>query len=197
LVLVAIIERTAVGTTPPNIPIISGLSSTWTQVITYIDNVEVIRRITVFSCVPLSSQTGALTFNFSGQQQFNATWHVVEFSGTVLSGTNGSDAIVQTGTAVESAAAYTGITVTLSTFYSPHNAAFGVVRCGMNANITAGSGFTEISEVDQTSTVSTQTQFKINSPTVDWSWASVSNTFMAVAMELKALPSPFPSFRLT
>lgn len=170
------------GSGPSNTPTASGLTQTWTQVIT--QEVSSLRRVTVFRSLTATPGSGALTFDFGGQTQVRAFWAIIQIQGTLLSGTNGADAIVQTAHN-ESATTATGITVTLGAFAKGGNMPFGAVLHGSNDTVTVGSGFSEITNKNSTDSGVLCTEYKYGQDTtVDWSWPSRNDNQVAVALEI-------------
>jgi len=192
IVLIAVSNPRGAGS--PNTPTISGNSMTWTQIRTFLDASASLRRLTVFRGVATAPSTGTIVINFAGQSQDSCMWSITEYDGTDTTGTNGSNAIVQSVTG-EANGTSTGVTATLAAFSNVNNATYGVVRHNSNGlAITQGSGFTEINEISITNNRS-QTEFKdTNDTTVDWSWSSTSLNATAIAIELKSLiAAPEPS----
>lgn len=156
----------------PAIPTLAGAGLTWVQAGTVGGNADANHRITLFRAVATNPSAGALTFTF-GASQDEVLWSVVEF--TEL------DTVVQT-VATASGGVGTGASVTLGAFSSLANATFGfLLRQGV-ADITPGTGFSEVNEYQNFNT--TQTQFRVDNDTsVDWSWSGNDN-WLAAAMEL-------------
>lgn len=182
LIFACITTTTSSPTT--NTPTCSGASRTWTQVGTSID-VGNQRRVTIFRSLSSTETSGTLTFDLAGQSQSRGLWSVVEFDGMVQTGTNGANAVVQS-VAHTTAGTVTGTTVTMGAFGSSANATFGVMRLGTALTITAGSGFTEISVVNG-STSRFHTQFRNDNDTsVDWSWTNTNIISTELGIEIKA-----------
>jgi hypothetical protein len=178
LILVSVLSRASSGNTDK--PTLSGNGLTYVEVVSYVvsDNSN---RVTIFRAMGSSPTTGAITIDFDGQTQIYCHWSVNEFTGTDTSGTNGSGAIVQSAGNTNSST-NTGLTVTLSSFESDTNAVYGSVRAGKA--ITAGSGFTALSETTVDSRF--QTQWKDSEDTtVDWSWSSSGAYTVGCAVEIK------------
>jgi hypothetical protein len=180
LILLTVGSRSAATN---NTPTATGAGMTWTLVLSQINALNT-NRVTVFRALAASPGSGAVTIDFAGQSQTACLWSIDDFSGTDTSGTNGAGAIVQslggliTGT-------QTGMTVTLAALGSVNNVAFG--GCHRNANflLTAGSGFTALSP-GGTVGGSQETEWQLNTTTVNWTWASGSADAEAMAIEVKA-----------
>jgi hypothetical protein len=134
LVLVAIANQAGVAT--PATPTVSGLSQTWSQVLTYTVNSN--RRLTVFRCMPSSDATGTFSASTGAESEIGWEWSASEFDGVDTSGTNGSGAIAQSATGLSSTAS---LTVSL-TSPSASNAVYGAFHHPAAEAVAAGSGFT-------------------------------------------------------
>lgn len=163
-------------------PTVTGASMTWTKVVT-LQRANTTARVTIFRSLSASPGTGALTIDFGGVTQANCGWHLSEFTGIDTSGTNGSGAIVQSGSN-EAAAPNSSLTVTLSAMSSTDNASYGVMREGAGNAVNEGSGFTELSEVGVEG-AQTQAEWKLNDNTVDWSYSSSAGASIGAACEIK------------
>jgi adhesin/invasin len=144
------------------------------------------KRITIFRAMSASPGSGPITIT-SSVTLSDCQWIVSQWSGVDASGTNGSGAIVQTGS--NAADAVTTLAVPLAPFANPNDVAYGVV--GVNSNVVAvtpGAGFTEIDE--QPSTESTAAdlfaEWGVNLPTISASWATKNAG--ALGVEIKASP---------
>lgn len=180
LVLVAVAVRISSGT--PNVPTVTGASMTWFQIRTEVSGT---RRLTIFVGVSVSPGSGVLTIDFAGQTQGTCGWSIAEspdvnFDPSFLVQQNGA---TDTGTD-------TGMTITLSSFGSTSNAAYGAIARASNAATTEGSGFSELSDQSSSEGLALQTQWKLNDNTVDWSWSSVDEAKMGVALEINAVAPP-------
>lgn len=182
LVLLAVWQSAASGT--PNTPTVSGNGLTWVQVATYQLSYNTARRMTIFRAMGASPSAGAVTVDFGGQSQTFFSWSISEFDGVAKTGTNGSDAVVQSSNA-EQNGTYSGLTVTLGTFANAANAAWGYILNGGTNAITSGSGFTELSNIS-TALGRSASEFKLNDTTVDWSWSSQNNNSQAIAVEIQS-----------
>jgi Invasin, domain 3/Bacterial Ig-like domain (group 1)/Calcineurin-like phosphoesterase len=142
------------------------------------------KRITIFRAMSAAPGSGPITIT-SSVTLSNCQWIVSLWSGVETSGTNGSGAIVQTGT--NAADAVTTLATPLAPFGNSANVAYGVF--GINSNvvaITPGAGFTEIDE--QPSTESTAAdlfaEWGVNLPTINATWTTKNAG--ALGVEIKA-----------
>lgn len=176
LVLVAV--GSDVGSGTANNPTCTGANTTWTEVVA-LNSGGGERQITIFR--GLVGGSGALTFDFSAQTQLNCQWSIAELGNVDRTGTNGSNAIVQNAT--NTSASASNITTTLSSFTSTDNATYGAVFINSSSAITEGTGFSELGEATNETTI--QSQWKnANDTSVDWSWSG-SSVVVSVALELK------------
>ncbi len=179
LYLISITSKKAGQTT--NVPTVTGCSLTWVQVNTVNTTVGQGCRTTVVRAMGTPT-TGTLTIDWAGQSQDRAAWSVDEFSGVVTTGSNGADAVVQSNT--NQGSGVTSLTVTLSTFGSSGNAAFGTISAIGPPAWTVGSGFTELAN-QGTAESGIEVEFKNSQDTsVDWTFTSCDP--VAVAIEIKA-----------
>lgn len=120
----------------------SGNSLTYAEVGTVV-SADSRHRTTLYRSLGLTPSAGTLTFTTS-QDEANCTWAVAQCTETLITGTNGSGAVVQSNT--NSAGSATSLTVTLSSSFadSTNNVAFGCFGANQNIAITAGSGFAEV-----------------------------------------------------
>ena len=187
LVTVAVTTHNATAAAP--VPTLSGGGmATWDMVatVTYDAVGTPKKRVTIFRAMSASPGSGPITITSSATLS-NCQWIVSQWSGVETSGTNGSGAIVQTGS--NAADAVTSLSAPLAAFGSSANVAYGVF--GINSNvvaITPGAGFTEIDE--QPSTESTAAdlfaEWVVNVPAVSASWPAKNAG--ALALEIKAAP---------
>jgi hypothetical protein len=162
---------------------VTGCGLTWVQVGTVISGTT--RRINISRALGASPSTGALTFTYANSQEWSM-WQVIEVDGVDTSGTNGSGAIV--GSAVTDAQnSITSLTLTLPAFASANNAALGFFVHTTSQVKTPGSGFTELVDFTLVDTAGNgfQSEYKLNSTTVDASWAT-SSTCLGIALEIAA-----------
>jgi len=106
--------------TAADLPTLSGCGLTWVQVATVTWDTSAIKRVTIFRALGASPRAGALTADFGGVAQTGCHICVVEFGSVDTSGTNGSGAVVQSGT--NSGTASTSVTVTLAALTGSDNA---------------------------------------------------------------------------
>lgn len=141
LILAYVGNQDGVVTTPTA----SGNGLTYVQVVTVQGSGGMIRG-TVFRAMGASPSSGAITISFGSATQSDCRWHVLEVTGVKTSGTNGSDAVVQSASSTSYASG--GITVTLAAFADAvNNAAFGFfAHTAPASDITPGSGFTELAD---------------------------------------------------
>ncbi len=150
LVLAAVISSvTASG--PPNAPTLSGNGLTWVQVATVTWNTTALplSRLTVFRSLGGAPSTGAVTIDFAGQTQSECLWSVTQYAHVDTSGTNGSGAVVQSGT--NRADTATSLTVALSAISNASNAGWAAFGTNLGSTQTAKPGFAKLDE--QTSAV--------------------------------------------
>jgi len=84
----------------PNIPTVSGTGITFTQIASTTFNTvgSAVQQVSVFRALISSGTSTTLTVSFSGQTQNELLCNIYEVSGVAVTGTNGSDAIVQSAT---------------------------------------------------------------------------------------------------
>lgn len=180
LVLAAIYSRKAAGGEPID-PILTGNGLTWVNMIEVV--VAGVHKLSLFRAMGASPSAGAVTIDFSAEDQTFAAWTISEFSGVDTTGSNGANAVGTPVTNLDEAA-NTGLTITLAAFSSATNGVFGAVRAG-NA-VTAGTGFTELAETTNTNVLQFESQWRADADTsVDWSWASSAAATFGVAVEIK------------
>lgn len=184
LVLVTVTSSHTAGAT---IPTVTGNGLAYVQIGTQANTVG-LRRTTMFRAMGAAPTAGALTIDFGGVTQTGAAWSVDEASDIDTTGTNGSGAVVQSVGAT--ADPVSSLTITLATFESVNNAAFGTFFTGQD--MTSGSGFTMLSEPSYTLPfVNQHTEWKINDNTVDVSNTDLSSgTINGFAIEIRAYAAP-------
>lgn len=182
LVVVDVVNFRAGGAT---LPTVSGASMTWAQVGTYLRS-STTARVTCFAALAASPGSGALTIAFGGTNQDNCGWSITEFIDVETSGTNGANAY-RNFVGGEVAANNTSLTINLAAFASTNNATHGYIRVGASvANITPGSGFSELSEVNTTG-ASVESQWRNDNDTsVDWSYANSAGVSIGFGLEIVA-----------
>ena len=192
LVLLAVMGHRAYGANPS--PIVTGGGMTAWEVVGTVtfDPVGVpLKRLTLYRAMSASPGSGPITIDFDGAVS-NVQWIVTQWEGVDVTGTNGSGAIVQSGSV--SADAANGLAVALAAFESANSTAYGVfgVRSSVAA-VTPGSGFTEIIEHPSAESPPSdlQAEWATNDSTVDASWANLNGAGLAV--EIRAgEPAPPP-----
>jgi adhesin/invasin len=144
------------------------------------------KRITIYRAMSSTPGSGPITITSSATLS-NCQWIVSQWSGVETGGTNGSGAIVQTGS--NAADAVTTLSTPLAAFANSADVAYGVF--GVNSNvvaITPAAGFTEIDE--QPSTESTAAdlfaEWAVNQPAIAATWATKNAG--ALGVEIKAAP---------
>lgn len=178
-----IFAGTTNSATPATVSI-SGGSTSWTLV-TSIISTDGLMRLEVFRYAPASNTTTGLTISYTGSQNggFSLGYDI---TGAQVTGTNGSDAIVQSVT--DGASTSANPTITMAAISNPRNA----VICGFinNANPFGGtpeSGWTE--EEDNgynTPNTGGYVMYRLitsdNTPTV----TAASSTWAGIAIEIRA-----------
>jgi hypothetical protein len=141
------------------------------------------KRLMIFRALSATPGTGAITIKFASSVS-NVQWIVSQWDGVETGGTNGSGAIVQTGTARSDGA--TSLAVSLAPFASPNDVAYGVAGVAKNGpTVTPASGFTEIGEVSSGETSALQAEWATNQSTVGASWATSTKAGI-LAVEFKS-----------
>lgn len=176
-----------IGSAAPNIPTASGNGLTWVQVATELDT-NSLRRVTVFRAMGASPTAGAITFDFAGQTQASFCWSIVQFSNVKTTGTNGSDALVQSVAAMTTGTA-TSLSCTLGALSAPNNAVFAGFGYPLNsATVTPGSGFTQVgqSHVGSPNTAIFTEWQQVGVTTCDMSISPSSVPIVGIAIEVAA-----------
>lgn len=179
------------GDTPTSV---TGNGLTWEEVDSHITNSV---RVSIFRAMGASPSSGAVTFNFSGNQG-NATWAIVQVTGVTTGGSNGADAVVQPTTNGGTA---TSGTVTLSTFLHANNRPFAFFAIEAAEGLLP-SNFTELSDNNTGAPVhasAAEWHDTTADTTADYSWTS-SVPWAAIALELNETvltpPTPGPRLRV-
>ena len=176
------IDLTTAGTVT-----LSGNSLTWVEVDTRTFGGE--NRQTVFRAMGSSPSSGAVTITITGAvSNLLCTWTIDQLSGTDTSGTNGSGAIVQFLS--DGVFPATTLTITLAAFSDTANATHGFWYQNGDTGMTAGSGFTELSDTSINDAVlglrGVMSEFRSdNDTTVDASRAT-SAGIVGYGIEIKA-----------
>jgi adhesin/invasin len=185
LVTVAVLSHQSASAVPD--PTLTGAGMTW-QVVASVayDGATPLDRLTIYRAMSASPGSGPLTIKTSATVS-NCQWIVSQWSGVDQSGTNGSGAIVQTGSAT--GAAVTTLTASLAAFASPSDVAYGVFGIAANTAVaTPGSGFTTIDQQPsgESSVGDLFGEWTVNLPTVTATWPS--KPAGALSVEIKAAP---------
>ena len=174
-------------------PTVSGGGMTaWTQVATVaFDGVaQPHKRLSVFRALSSAPGGGPLRITFDATQA-NCQWIVAQWVGVDTSGTNGSKAIAQTGTARGDS--LTGRTVALDAFADSENVAYGVFGVRLTpAGVTPGAGFIETAEQasGELPPATLQAERSVGESAIGASWASAPAG--VVAIEIRAAPVELP-----
>jgi hypothetical protein len=165
-----------------NTPTVSGCGLTWTQVATQLCSNNL--RITFFRALGNGGTPGALTIDHGGQVQIACSWSIEECTGVKTTGTNGSDAIVQSaGGSISTPGSNNGITVLLNPLASSLNIAYGAVLNQQGQVVNTAPGYTQLTNIG--SGIQTfATEFEVNIPSVEWTWTSGTGLVVALAIEL-------------
>jgi len=183
LITVAVLARRSSGAQTPTLS--GGGMATWTLVASVDFNpiATPASRLMVFRAMTVSPGSGSLTVTFANSQN-NVQWIVSQWTGVDQTGTNGSGAIGQTGSARGDAVS--ALAVALAAFGNANNIAYGVVGAAINGPaVTPGTGFTEITETSSGETTLLEAEQAVNLNNVQ---ASLSNAAQAGALgiEIKA-----------
>ncbi|HKA58464.1 MAG TPA: hypothetical protein VKD28_07600, partial [Gemmatimonadales bacterium] len=142
------------------------------------------RRLTIYRAMSATPGSGPITITWTASQS-NTQWIVSQWDGVEITGTNGSDAIAQFGTARTDAAA--SLSVPLAALANANNVAYGAFGVNKNlVSVTPGAGFTEIAEQpsNESTSADLQTQWAVNLNTITASWPS--GRAAAVGLEIRA-----------
>lgn len=166
---------------PVTVSSVSSTGVTWqlVHVVTFSSNHA---RLEIWRTMPSSDSTGAVTITLSAVPTA-ALWSLNEFANVKVTGTWGSDAVIQVDD--EQKTTGNGGLVTLSAFGSTDNAGFATwMTSGTAPNINPGSGFTELAETSPGSGIATlETEWKINDASVDAGWSG-SGPSAGIALEM-------------
>jgi uncharacterized protein YjdB len=183
LVTVAVLMRRSDG--PLNPTITGGGMSAWERVtsLDFDTQTSPTKRLSIFRALSPSPSSGRLTITFSRDVN-NVQWIVSQWDGVETSGTNGSGAIAQIGTARSNSA--NSLTVPLDHLSDANNVAYGVVGVASNGPIvTPALPFTEIAEQSSGESSTLQAEWATNQHTVGANWSSANRAGM-LAIEIKA-----------
>src|SRR5262249_43941997 len=154
----------------------------WVQIATLRVTAAPNRRLTCFRTMGAMPSTGAITFDFGGQQQSVCAWSVFEYDNVDTTGTEGAGAVVQ---AKESSVSGSALSISLDPLADAVNSTVvgGLVRDGSQP-VVPGEGCAEIDQ-QAVNVGGLQTQDRIGSgSTINWSWSG-SNHAAAIALEIK------------
>lgn len=188
LILVIVVTRLA-GT--PAEPALSGCSMTWTQMQTgltsTVGSVSTARLTTFRGTSATPGSNCALTADLGAETQLGGFIYVYQWADAAITGTNGSDGVVQApATDNEGATAAAG-SITLSAFAdATNNAAFACWYHAGSVAATAGDGFTLLGDIVSDSRRVT-CEYKVGEDTtVDMSWTESTELLVGAAMEIAA-----------
>jgi hypothetical protein len=191
LYLMTVASRTGI-TTDPVQPTVTGCGLTWVAINSIVHDTTSSsrRRVTLFRAMGSSPTAGVLTIDFASQAQTNFGWIIDVANGIDTSGTNGSGAIIQSATAIDSSEAVATLTATLGAFSNSGNATYGAIGTGAFGNnppvTTQGAGFTLVFSNTFDGGNTCHTLFKnTNDTTVEITFDQV-NSIGIIAVELKA-----------
>ena len=199
LVTVAVMGHNTTDASPS--PTVSGGGmSAWTQVATvaFDEKAGPHKRLSIFRAMSPSPGSGPVEITFTTSQA-NCQWVVAQWRGVETSGTNGSDAIAQAGSARGDDV--TGLVVTLGAFADTGNVAYGVFGVHRSTTgVTPGGGFTETSEwtSGETPPSDLQAEFSANDTTINATWAAANAG--ALGLEIRAAgaaPQPVASVEVS
>ena len=136
-------------------------------------------HITVFRAYTSTAGSGAFTVDFGGESTAESNYSFEQVTNFMLGGTNGSNAIIQSGT--NTAAANSPISVVLNTFANVNNIAFGAEGGNGDGLPTKGGSFTQLTSV---LTQEFMTEYAVNVPTVNFTTANNQGGHGMVALEI-------------
>lgn len=142
------------------------------------------KRMSVFRALSAAPGSGPIRITFTSPQA-NCEWIVSQWQGVETSGSNGSNAIVQAGSARGNAVS--ALTVALGAFAGSNDVAYGVFGIRRSTTgITPGTGFTELAEQASGETPPSDLQAERGGSdnTIDARWTKLNGG--ALALELKA-----------
>lgn len=183
LITVAIRMRRSSGALTPDLS--GGGMASWTQVasVDYDPIATPTSRLVVFRAMSGAPGSGPLTISFTSSIS-NVEWVVSQWAGVDQTGTNGSGAIGQTGSASGNAVA--SLSKALAPFGNANNVALGVLGAGTNAPAAApGAGFTELAEAGSGESTLLETQWGANRNAVSAALSKSANAGL-LAIELVA-----------
>lgn len=175
------VQSFLLGGVTPNIPSVTGLSLTWTQIDTRVSSSPG-GRITIFRAMPTTAQSGTLTLDFGGQTQHDMNYIIDKIVNANQTGSNGANAIVKTA---NGNATSTTPSANLSSLLDANNASYGavmVVAGGVSVN--PGTNFTELAEENAIASTALQTEYGINQSNMQWTLTG-SAEWVTIGMEIK------------
>ena len=198
LVLAFVTNAIPFSTDTPNVPTLIGPQPGWVMEKTITFGVNGNRRLTCFRTMTPTAAAGQVNIEFSEETQDFCAWTIFECSGVDGSGTLGSGAIEDSGTASGSGS---GLTTALKAAAVPSNSiSVGTVALeilGFAPNeVAAGAGFQEITEkpVSQLLQKDAWLQAQYRSPAVtkvDWTWTG-NNAAGAIVVLVRPAPVTTP-----
>jgi hypothetical protein len=185
LITVAVVARRSGGAQSPTL--VGGGMSTWTLVasVDYNPISTPASRIMVFRAMSAAPGSGPLTLTFANSQN-NVQWVVSQWAGVDQTGTNGSGAIVQSGSTRGDA--LTSLSVPLAAFGNVKNVGYGLVGAAIaGPAVTPGAGFTEIAETTSGEGTLFEAEMATNINTIVATLSKAAQAG-AVGIEIKAGP---------
>jgi Bacterial Ig-like domain (group 1)/Invasin, domain 3 len=183
LVTVAVRSRRGSGPLTPTVT--GGGMSSWSTVssVDYDAVGSPDARVVVFRAMSPAPGSGAITITFASSVS-NAEWIVSQWTGVDQSGSNGSGAVGQTGTA--SGDGVTALSVPLAAFANANNVGYGLVGAATNGPaVTPGAGFTEIAEPSSGESTLLEAEWGTNRNTIQASLSQAANAGL-LGIEIKA-----------
>lgn len=163
-------------------PTVTGNSLTWVQVAT-VAFTTAVRRLTLFRALGAAPGTGVSTIDFGADAQTSCVWTLVQFAGVDVSGTNGSGAIVQSGT--DANASGTAVGVALAALENSKNVHAAGVGSASDA-ITSDVSFTQQGTATiSVSSCTIQSQTAVNQAACNATIAATGVSTM-ISAEIKA-----------
>lgn len=184
LIIACVLSRRG-DSVQPEPPTLTGNGLTWVEIATIDYDVGGTSRktATLLRAMGASPSAGAVTIDFSGQNQTDIVWTIDQFSGIDTGGTNGSSAIVQSA-ASSGASTGSSYTVTLGAFSSADNGTYGGMFADRGDFTTQGSGFTKLANQLETN-ISLLSEWRADNDTsVNFSGGGDTNCG-GIAIEIK------------
>lgn len=166
----------------PGTPTISGLGLTWVQVGS-VTSASGNLRGTLFRGMG-SPTSGTITVT-PNEACGNIYWTVDQLANVKTTGTNGSDAVVQSATGTTGS---TSLSISLSAFGNYFNASYGVIYIDATSGIslTPGSNFTQLA-VSSSGHIIESEWANNNQTTISWSWTGSADA-VGIGVEIGAQP---------